>query len=166
MTGLQDPQGNRDSAVLLPAAIPAELTFEDVTLRYHKTIPGDPTRGLVPSHRFKIIFAHKDVGHISFKVGDTSHIRFVAGHIGYEVRKPFRGLGLAYKACRALSPLVRQLYESVIITVNPDNRPSIRVIEKLGACFLEQVTVPKQDPAYEHGARRKLRYRWTLPPLT
>ena len=142
--------------------IPTELTYADVTLRYDKTIPGDSRVGLVPSHRFRVFQADTEVGHISFKVGDSSHLHMVAGHIGYAINSPFRGQGLAGKACLALAPFARQLYQAVIITVNPENHSSIRVIEKLGARFIEQVTVPEDDPSYVNGVRRKLRYEWTL----
>ena len=147
-------------AVAMDEAVPKNLSYDDVSLAYEETVPGDPERGLVPFHHYRIIHCGTDVGHINFKVGDTEHIRLVAGHIGYEVREEFRGRGFAYMACRALAPFARSLYPSVLITVDPSNSPSIRVIERLGAAFLDELEVPEHDPAFQKGARRKRRYKW------
>jgi RimJ/RimL family protein N-acetyltransferase len=46
--------------------------------------------------------------------------------------------------------------------VDPDNTPSIRIIEKLGAIFINEIDVPLDDPAYAKGARRKKRYEWMV----
>ncbi len=48
----------------------------------------------------------------------------------------------------------------MVLAVGPTNWPSIRVIEKLGAVYLEKIAMPKDDPAHSGGAREKLRYRW------
>jgi tagatose 1,6-diphosphate aldolase len=142
---------------------PTFLAGEGIFLRYGKTVPGDESQGLVPCYHFKIVtLAETVVGHINFRVGDTPHVRFAAGHIGYEVEPEHRGHGYALAACKAISPFVRRHYEQVLLTVDPSNGPSIRIIEQLGAKFLDEVEVPANDPAYIRGARRKKRYCWTL----
>ncbi len=62
----------------------------------------------------------------------------------------------------ALKPFVREQYENVILTAAPDNVYSIRIIERLGAKFIDEVDVAVDDPAYVSGARRKVRYQWAL----
>ena len=141
---------------------PTELTAGDVTLAYLETRPGDPARGLVPVHRFRILHHGVEVGHLSFKIGDTEHIRLVAGHVGYGIFPPFRGQGLAAQACRALAPFARQHFGELILTADPDNGASIRVFEKLRATFIDETAVPESDPAYAAGSRRKVRYLWRL----
>jgi predicted acetyltransferase len=143
-------------------APPDNLASGDVRLRFIQVVPGDASRGLVPSYQFGILMGGAmDVGKISFRVGDTEHVHICAGHIGYEVQERFRGHGFALHACRAIAPFVRSFYQSVIITCNPDNLASIRTLERLGAAFIDEVAVPPHDPHYKSGSRRKRRYRWT-----
>lgn len=142
---------------------PARLSYAEVTLQFSRIIPGELLRGFVPAYHFRILNEDgTDTGHINFRVGDTEHVWLCAGHIGYEVLEPFRGCGYALKACRAIAPFVRTLFSTVIITSDPDNHASIRIIERLGACFLDETLVPPQDPHYQRGSRIKRRYRWML----
>ena len=139
------------------------LGYEDVGLEYERIVPGDPARGLVPFYQFKIRNADgQTVGHINFRVGETSHVINTAGHIGFEILPNFRGHSYALKACLALQPFAQQQYGKVVLTAAPENAHSIRIIEKLGAKFVDEVEVPVDDPAYESGARRKVRYEWAL----
>ncbi len=141
---------------------PENLAYGEVTLRFSRLVPGQVSRGLVPYYHFRIATTEgSDVGHINFRVGDTEHIRLCAGHIGFEVAEPFRGHRYALQACRALAPFVRSIYETVIITCNPDNVASRRTIERLGSIFMDEVPVPPHDPQYQRGSRAKRRYRWT-----
>jgi len=117
----------------------------------------------VPYYHFKIAtLAGTVAGHINFRVGDTPHARFAAGHVGYEIESEHRGHGYALAACKAIAPFVRRYYEQVLLTVDPSNHPSIRIIEQQGAKFIDEVEVPANDPAYIGGARRKKRYCWAL----
>ena len=140
---------------------PEDLSHGDVRLRFVQLVPGNPARGFVPSYHFRILDpANHEVGHINLRVGDSDHIWYSAGHIGYGVDEDRRGLGYAGQACRALAPFARSISEVVIITCDPENGPSRRTIEKLGATFLEVVDVPPGDPQYEAGCRQKRRYEW------
>jgi predicted acetyltransferase len=141
------------------------LSFGDITLRFVAVGSGDASCGLVPFYHFRILSEDgEDVGHINLRVGDTDHVRLCAGHIGFEIPEPFRGHGYARRACEALAPFVRRFYEAVIITCDPDNVPSRRTIEHLGAAFLDEVAVPPHDPHYQRGSRWKRRYLWTVVP--
>jgi len=141
---------------------PDVLSFGEVTLLFIRIVPGDPARDFVPAYHFRILVDDgSDVGHLNFRVGDTGHVRICAGHIGFEILKPFRGRGYAFQACRAVAPLVRSFYDAVTITCDPDNRASRRTIERLGATFTDEVPIPPDDPHYQRGSRSKRRYRWT-----
>lgn len=140
---------------------PKDLAFDQVSLFFICILPGTPSLGLVPAYHFHIIEpGDADAGHINFRIGDTPHILQCAGHIGYEVAEPFRGHHYAYQACQAIAPFIRTFYDDVTITCNPDNIPSRRTIERLGATFLDEVPVPQNDPHYLSGARIKRRYLW------
>ncbi|MES2573104.1 MAG: GNAT family N-acetyltransferase [Verrucomicrobiota bacterium] len=140
---------------------PANLFFNAVSLRFLGFDPGDIELGYAPFYPFRIRVGDCfDVGQINLRIGDTAHVRLYVGHIGYEVDEPFRGHHYAEQACRALAPFVRSIYPAVIITSDPDNRASIRTIERLGALFLGEVAVPQYDSQFLMGSRRKRRYQW------
>jgi predicted acetyltransferase len=154
------PMTNPPPAELFPIP-PQDLSFGLVRLQFVRIVPGDASRGLVPSYHFRIFTAARnDAGHINFRVGDTEHVQLCAGHIGFEVSESFRGNRFAFQACRAIAPFVRSFYSAVIITCDPDNQASIRTIERLGASFVDQIAVPPHDPHYLRGLRWKNRYRW------
>jgi tagatose 1,6-diphosphate aldolase len=141
---------------------PADLCSEDVRLRLAAITPGDPARGFVPSYHFRIVTKDEsDVGHINFRIGETDHVRICAGHIGFEIVEGKRGHGYALKACRAIAPFVNTVSGSATMTCDPENLPSKRTIERLGAQFIDEVSVPTNDPHYLRGSRTKLRFRWT-----
>lgn len=145
---------------MLPPA-PASLAFGDIKLAFVRIVPGNPAGDLVPYYHFRILTDQgTDAGHINFRVGDTDHVRMVAGHIGFEVVAASRGHGNAYQACCALAPFVRSITREVIITCDPENVASRRTIERLGAEFMDEVDVPPHDPHYIRGSRSKRRYRW------
>lgn len=139
---------------------PDGMSFDDVQLFFVGVLPGDAERGLAPAYHHRILVNDADVGHINFKVGNSPHVRRYAGHVGFNVKAVYRGNGYARKACRALTPLVLEHFEEVILTTDPENVPSIRTIEGLGARFLETVSVPVDDPQYAAGSRMKRRYAW------
>ena len=139
-----------------------ELREGPVRLKFDKVFSADPEAETVPFFHFTIFNnAGQPVGHINFRVGNTRHVLQCAGHIGYEVLPDHRGASLAYYACKALVPIIRQFYTSVIMTVDPSNVSSIRTIEKLGAEYIGEVAIPPGDPAYASGNRKKRRYQWS-----
>jgi len=142
---------------------PETLSYGQVTIRFDRIVPGKPSRGFVPYYHFRILIADgQEVGHINFRVGDTEHVRVCAGHIGFEILESFRGHGYALQACRAIAPFVHSIYDAITITCDPENFASMRIIERLGASFIEEVAVPPHDPHYHRGSRSKRRYTWAL----
>ena len=138
------------------------LAFGDVSLLFVRILPGDIARGFAPSYHFRIVtFDGSEVGHINLRIGHTQHVLLFAGHIGFQIEQKFRGHRYAFQACRALAPFIRSFYQEVIITCDPDNQPSRRTIERLGACFVEEIAVPPEDAHFQRGSRRKRRYKWT-----
>ena len=138
-----------------------ELRHGPVSLQLEECVPADVSRGLVRYHHFKVVDGSGVIlGHINFRIGDTRHVTLFAGHIGFEILPEHRGHRYSLAACRALAPHIRNYYEQIVITVDPDNAPSRKIIEELGAKFISEVEVPSDDPSYLSGARRKLRYQW------
>ncbi len=143
-------------------SIPYLMVSEPVRLVFQQFVTVPSGSGLVPYFHFKIVAQEEMVGHINFKVGDNRHIRLYAGHLGYGVLPEYRGRSYAYFACKTLEPFIRKLYNQIIITADPDNKPSIRIIEKLKARFLNEIEVPVTDPCYKTDSHIKRRYAWTL----
>ena len=135
----------------------------EVSLAFLEYVDSDGRSGLAPFYHFAILVSGLgQVGHINFRVGSSEHVHLCAGHIGYRIEEPFRGHHYALQACLALVPFVRSIYQEVILTCDPDNFASIKTIERLGATFIDEVAIPKHDPGYAGGARRKRRYRWQM----
>lgn len=146
----------------LPPA-PDRIEGEQLWLVFDKIVPEDKDKGLVPFYHFRIALPDgSDIGYINFRVGDIPHIMNTAGHIGYEIKEQFRGHAYSYHACCALLPFVSKTYPSVIMTANPENNASIKIIERLGANFIEETIVPPEDPSYKNGARIKRKYELVL----
>ncbi len=142
---------------------PSTMNFGPVQLLFDKIVDVEPGGELVPFYHFKICDMNGTiVGHLNFKVGDTSHIRQCVGHIGYEIVPEHQGNAYAYYACNAVRPFIRVYYNTVILTSTHDTIPSIKTIEKLNATFINEITVPKDDPSYKTGFELKRRYKWEL----
>jgi RimJ/RimL family protein N-acetyltransferase len=146
-----------------PIAIPKRLSWGEVSLIFSEFVEANEALGLAPRYVFKILDrAETPVGYITFRIGDSWHVQFAAGHIGYRVDREFQGHGYAYQACRAIAPFVRTHYARVILTTNLTNQASMRTIERLGAEFLGLVDIPEDDPAFASGEAQRRRYVWEL----
>jgi tagatose 1,6-diphosphate aldolase len=148
------------SEPMLPVP-PETLSYGEVMLRFARVAFADPASGLVPYFHYRILIpVGMDAGHINFRVGDTERVQKCVGHIGFEVVEWFRGNNFALQACLALAPFVRSVYRAVVITCDSTNFASRRTIEDLGARFVDEVSVPPDDPQYQQGSRIKRRYAW------
>lgn len=149
-----------DSPLPLPPP-PAQALHEGAISLHLAKIVSPKTRGLAPYYHFRILAGPRDVGHINLRVGDCGHLQRVVGHVGFGIRKRYRGKRYAFLACQALGPFARIVSPEVILTCDPDNHASRRTLERLvGGDRGEEVKVPASDPHYRRGARTKLRFRW------
>lgn len=138
------------------------LGNEDILVRFERFTEGNEEKGFAPGYHFRILTSDLiDVGHVNIRIGHSDHVTRCAGHVGFEIHPEHRGKRYASKACKALSGFVSEAIGSPIITTDSDNIASIKTIERIGAIFMDEVDVPKADPHYARGSRRKRRYRWT-----
>ena len=139
---------------------PGRLTDGELELVLIETTPGNPLTGHVPDYSFEMRAGAARVGHISLRIGDYDRILMYAGQIGYTVMPEHRGNHYAERACRLLLPLSKAHGQTTIwITCNPDNTPSRRTCERLGAELVEIVNLPLEESRRMQGATRKCRYR-------
>jgi len=145
---------------------PGPLVDGDLTLVPARRNPPDPAKGWVASYDFEMWVndAGHPVGKVNFRAQDHPMLELYRGHIGYGVDPGHRGRHLAERSVRLLFPLMRRHgFASIWITCNPDNRPSRRTCERLGAELVEIIPLPSAEDMHSRGEREKCRYRLDLP---
>ncbi len=143
---------------------PGTPTDLSIALMLASAEPADAPKGRAPAYSFAIIerASGSRAGAISLRLGDGQTLLAYAGHLGYRIDELFRGHHYAERACRLLAPLARAHgLTELIITCDPENTPSRRTCERLGAAFIEIVDIPPGHDLFARGMRRKCRYRWT-----
>ncbi len=85
------------------------------------------------------------------------------GNVSFTVFKAYRGRRIATEAVRLLLEYAEEhQMEQVWITAAKDNLATVRVCQKLGACFVDEISVC-DDPIYqERGIESIRRYRIDL----
>jgi len=169
LAGCHHPLTQQDMPLQARTTRESLLTFLRCNPRGH-TVP-DLLHGIAPQYTFWMRLspgatprpAVPMAGSISLRLADTYNIEWYLGHIGYHVLPPARGHRYAERACRLILPLARAHgFRSLWITCNPDNTPSRRTCERLGAELVEIIPVPRENPLYQQGDREKCRYRLEL----
>ena len=136
-----------------------------VFLRFVKALPADPETDKVPDEHYAIVEtkSQQDVGTIRLRLSNRDDILLYAGHIGYAVYEAWRGHHYAAYACLALKPkALEHGFAELWITCDPDNWPSRRTCERVGAALVEIIDLPEYIDMYQDGERQKCRYRWQL----
>ncbi|MFT5086771.1 MAG: putative acetyltransferase [Candidatus Latescibacterota bacterium] len=144
---------------------PGPLRDDDLELRLIGTHLANPRMGHSPSYTFEMcdVVAGQRAGRISVRIGCSDLLVLYAGQIGYGVEEAFRGRRFAARSCRLVLPLLKTHgINPLWITCNPDNMPSRRTCEILGAELVEIVDLPTDTEMYRYGERRKCRYRLEL----
>ncbi|WP_236552835.1 GNAT family N-acetyltransferase [Sphingomonas sp. 8AM] len=128
-------------------------------LRWSGRSDADPVRGWVPSEDFAIVAAGVVVGAIVLRLGDTEALRRYGGQVGYRVAPEQQRRGYATAALRLLMPIaVSHGFAALWITCRPENVASRRVLDKVGARFVELVETPADSDLFARGDRRMCRY--------
>jgi tagatose 1,6-diphosphate aldolase len=149
--------GGRQNALPGSARVPA----------YHFWMRLHPARGpILPrwaQGRPAAVPRPQIAGSIALRIGNTPDIELYLGHVGYNVHPFARGNHYAERACRLLRQLALAHGLSPLwITCNPDNHPSRRTCERLGATLVELLPLPPNHALRERGDREKLRFRWDI----
>jgi len=96
------------------------------------------------------------VGECNLRVGgDNSY----SGNVGYRINEEYRNLGYATAAVIELKKRAKSFgVTEFLICCAPDNIPSRRVAEKLGATYLGDVCIHESHELYAYGRRAVSRY--------
>ncbi|WP_430495253.1 GNAT family N-acetyltransferase [Rossellomorea marisflavi] len=98
------------------------------------------------------------IGVIDLRIGHNENL-YYGGHIGYAVHSEHRGHHYAGKAVLLLKELaLAHGMEKMTITCNPDNLPSRKTCEYVGAELKGIVAVPPHNDLYQRGEKEKCIY--------
>jgi predicted acetyltransferase len=140
------------------------LTDGEIDLVLEKKLGADAAKGYVQAYIYKICLhdLKEKIGIIDIRIGYNDNTKYV-GHIGYEIDEKYRGNNFAAKACRVIKEVaLGYKMDRVIITCNPENIPSRKTCEKIGAKFIEILDLPPNNETYLRGEKKKCVYEWTL----
>jgi predicted acetyltransferase len=141
------------------------LTDGELTLVLTKDVPADPAREWVRALTYDIHHpgSSDPMGIINIRLGYTIALVRYGGNIGYGILPAWQGHHYAGKACRILKPIaIAHGMDVLWITCNPDNWPSRKTCEFIGATLVEIVDLPPENNQYQEGERQKCRYRWMV----
>ncbi|QGH34477.1 GNAT family N-acetyltransferase [Gracilibacillus salitolerans] len=135
---------------------------EEIDLHLMNTVPGNKEKDWVPAYHFNITLSGltEPIGKIDIRIGHNENL-YYGGHIGYSVKKEYRGNRYAAKAVLLIKKVAHtHELEKLFITCNPDNIPSRKTCEFVGANLLEIVDVPEDNDMYQRGEKEKCIYEW------
>jgi tagatose 1,6-diphosphate aldolase len=136
-----------------------------IDLKIAVKITNDPDEGLAPAYGFDICPTgeSKSAGRLYLRMVESSYVKLYAGHIGYGVSPKFQGQRFAARACSLIKPVaLHHGFVELWITCNPDNWPSRKTCEIIGATLVEIIDVDPKTPIYQDGEHQKCRYLWKL----
>ena len=107
-------------------------------------------------HIFDIRLDGINVGECNLRVGGDL---FYTGNVGYKIDPEYRNLGYATAAVTRLMDIAKNFcVDGLYICCSPENLPSRRVAEKLGAVYLGDFEIPEDHELYAYGKRTASRY--------
>ena len=136
-----------------------------VMVQLVNTSPADPDKGKALTEHYVIVdkTAQQKAGEIRLRLSNQDDILLYAGHIGYNVDEAYRGRQYAAYGCLELKPIALQHgFTELWITCDPDNGPSRRTCECIGAELIEIIDLPEDLDMYQDGERQKCRYWWRI----
>jgi predicted acetyltransferase len=138
------------------------LYGEELELQIEEKVPADEVKGWVPAYKYQMIWPGTQtvVGVIDLRIGYQESL-YYGGNIGYTVYEGYRGQHFAGKACRLLKQVaMAHRMNKLIITCNPENIPSRKTCEYVGAQLIEIVDLPPHNDMYQRGERQVCVYQW------
>jgi predicted acetyltransferase len=142
---------------------PCEMADGDLHLVLIAKHPANPDKKYVPAYEFEMKNVDGEtMGAINLRIGNNRNIQY-GGHIGYGVKREYRGSHYAARSVQLLLPLAKSNgLAELLITCSPENIASKRSCELANAEYVDTVKLPKDNEMYQEGDRKKSRYRIRL----
>ena len=121
---------------------PKTIISDELELFLFEMQMENPLKKTPPTYVFQIKSHNNEtLGMIRLRLtNDTDFLNYF-GHVGYFIKTKARGHYYAAKALKMLLPLAKvHNITPLIITCNPDNIPSIKTCQKVGATHLKTLT--------------------------
>ncbi|HHU23655.1 MAG: GNAT family N-acetyltransferase [Bacilli bacterium] len=104
----------------------------------------------------------KQIGKISIRIGHNKH-SYYNGNIGYEINENYRGKKYSLEACSLVLQVAKHHnMDYLYLTSDESNIPSQKIIEYLGANYIETIKPPKDYIFYHDGIPAHKIYRLDL----
>ena len=124
----------------------------------------DPVKHHSPMYEFEMVHTSQRMilGKIRLRIASALVLRY-PGHIGFAVAQKFRGHRYAARSCQLLLPLAyAHGLKAVWLTMDPENTPSEKTCQIIGAKYVETVRIPRDHEMYGDDSRYCRRYRLSL----
>jgi len=124
-----------------------ENRFEDYIEDFEKTRKGlGLPLGWVAATEYWWVDGEEFIGRIDIRHRLTDALKKFGGHIGYEIRKKYRGQGHGKQMLKAVLPLAKKLnIEKALITCDSTNIGSQKVILSVGGVLQDEINNEGRD---------------------
>ena len=120
-------------------------------LKTEKGYPHQPYQDWVEPVPETIVWLVKDgkyIGTVDIRHRLNWHLEKWGGHVHFNIRPSMRGKGFGTKILKKAIPIINYLaIDNALITIAPDNKAAIRIVESCGAKFEEETTATDRFPA-------------------
>lgn len=127
--------------------------FEDFikAMKIEKGYPHQPYQDWVEPVPETIVWLVKDgtyIGTVDIRHRLNWHLEKWGGHVHFNIRPSMRGKGYGMKIVQKAIPIINYLgIDKALITVKPDDKAAIRIVESCGAKFEDETSATEKFPA-------------------
>ena len=120
-------------------------------LRTDKGYPHQPYQDWVDPVPETVVWLVKDnqyIGTVDIRHRLNWHLEKWGGHIHFNIRPSMRGKGFGVKMLKKAMPIINYLgIDKALITIEPDNKAGIHIVEACGAVFEDETAATDKFPA-------------------
>lgn len=120
-------------------------------LLIEKGYPHQPYQDWVEPVPETIIWMVKDdqyIGTVDIRHRLNWHLEKWGGHVHFNIRPSMRGLGFGSKILKKAMPIINYLgIDKALITIRPDDKAGIKIVESCGAVFEDETQATDKFPA-------------------
>ena len=120
-------------------------------LKTEKGYPHQPYQDWVEPVPETIVWLVKDkkyIGTVDIRHRINWHLEKWGGHVHFNIRPSMRGLGYGMKILKKAIPIINYIgVDKALITINPEDKVGIRIVESCGAVFEDETVATDCFPA-------------------